>query len=847
MKHINKAITVRELIQSCLVSGFCLWLVTTPVHAERASTYTYTPEGYLATVDGPRVDVADTTTYEYDNYGNRVLTRNALGHETRITGFDGASRPVSLVDPNGLTTQLSYDPRGRLTTRTVSDGSTSRTTTYSYDPVGNLTQVVSPDGSVLKYAYDTANRLVGLEDGEGNRIDYTLDAVGNRLESRFSDNTGSLHYRHRQVFNQLGRLIRSIDARDQATVYAYDANGNLSRTTDARLNPTRQLHDALDRLYQTTDALDGITRYTYAAQDNLTSVTDPTGLTTSYEYDILGNLTSQTSPDTGTPTYTYDEAGNRLTRSDARGITVSYSYDALNRLTAVHYPDSSLDVTYGYDQGANGIGRLTSMSDAQGSTVYSYNAFGEMMRKTRTANDGIVTLFSYSYSNNGRLSAMTYPSGRTLHYAYDTHGRLDSLTLEYPAGAFQSLVQNIERLPFGPLETLDYGNGLNLSRSYDLDYRLTAQTVPGILQSSYQYDQVKNIIQWQNLLDTGRDQLFSYDRLNRLASATGAYGGFDYHYDAVGNRTSLSEGSLTETYSYAPDSHRLQQILGATTDNRGYDDAGNTIQSLIGSYSYDDSNRMVGFTSTTGMEAEYAYNGQGERIRKTLDGTITRFRYGDNAKLLGEYDASGAAIREYVYLDSQPLALLTRDPQTQAEAVYFLHTDHLGAVVKSTDASQTLVWHVERRPFGERSVSVGLIDVPLGFPGQYYDVETGNYYNYIRDYDSSTGRYLQSDPIGLWGGLNTYLYVMDKPLIKADPYGLIDWDSFKNNTKICVKAGESCDTFAVRVNSMCDRLVGSALSAIGVCRAIAGSALLDCELGGVSTCKDEVQVSCTTQ
>jgi hypothetical protein len=88
---------------------------------------------------------------------------------------------------------------------------------------------------------------------------------------------------------------------------------------------------------------------------------------------------------------------------------------------------------------------------------------------------------------------------------------------------------------------------------------------------------------------------------------------------------------------------------------------------------------------------------------------------------------------------------------------------------------------------------------------------------------------------------------MDKPLIKADPYGLIDWDSFKNNTKICVKAGESCDTFAVRVNSMCDRLVGSALSAIGVCRAIAGSALLDCELGGVSTCKDEVQVSCTTQ
>jgi RHS repeat-associated protein len=766
MSSINTSLSTR--IALSLLVG----LTVSQVQAERSVSYTYTAQSQIATIDGPRTDVADITAYDYDAQGNRILIRNALGHETQISAHDAAGRPLTVIDPNSLTTQLSYDLRGRLISQSVSDGIDTRTTTYTYDPAGNLIQVTSADGSVLILDYDAANRLTGLEDAEGNRIDYSLDNMGNRLETQVKDATGTLRYRQQQVYNQLGRLTQLIDADSHTTAYAYayDANGNLTQTTDANLHPTQQAYDALDRLQQSTDALSGTTHYSYDAQDNLTSVTDPTGLTTSYAYDGLGNLISQSSPDTGTTTYTYDEAGNRLTKADARGITASYSYDALNRLTQISYPDSSLDVSYSYDQGTNGIGRLTSMSDVNGTTAYSYNAFGQLTAKTRTSSDGIVTRFDYTYDDSGRLAGMTYPSGRSLSYGYDPQGRLDQLTLSYPDGSSQVVAQNIQRLPFGPIVSLDYGNGLTLSREYDQDYRLIGQSVPGVFHSGYQHDPVGNIIQWQDLLNTARDQQFGYDELDRLISASGDYGDLQYSYDAVGNRLSFTEGTQTTTYNYAPDSHQLLQILGTETDDRLYDEAGNTIQSLIGSYTYDDANRMVRY-SIYDMAANYAYNGLGERVSKNAEGNITRFRYGENAQLLGEYEETGTPIREYIYLQGEPIAILTKN-WSGVPGLYYLHSNHLGAVVKASDANQALAWDVERKPFGVREVRVEYFEMPLGYPGQYFDEESGNFYNYFRDYDPVTGRYLQSDPIGLYGGLNTYAYVGSNPLVWSDRYGL---------------------------------------------------------------------------
>lgn len=105
-------------------------------------------------------------------------------------------------------------------------------------------------------------------------------------------------------------------------------------------------------------------------------------------------------------------------------------------------------------------------------------------------------------------------------------------------------------------------------------------------------------------------------------------------------------------------------------------------------------------------------------------------------------------------------------------ATFYFHTDHLGTPQVVTDQSQNVVWQGEYGPFGEVTASVEDVEQNLRFPGQYFDQETGLYYNYFRSYDPNTGRYLKSDPIGLKGGMSTYAYVGGNPLKYNDSFGL---------------------------------------------------------------------------
>jgi len=106
------------------------------------------------------------------------------------------------------------------------------------------------------------------------------------------------------------------------------------------------------------------------------------------------------------------------------------------------------------------------------------------------------------------------------------------------------------------------------------------------------------------------------------------------------------------------------------------------------------------------------------------------------------------------------------------EDLTYVHADHLGAPQKMTDKDRSVVWDVSFLPFGEEDSIIGSAANDNRFPGQRLSSETGLHYNYFRDYDPTTGRYLQSDPIGLAGGINTYGYVSGNPVNYTDPEGL---------------------------------------------------------------------------
>lgn len=758
--------------------------------AQRSWSYTYNALGLIETANGPRSDVSDITTYGYDSQGHLASVTNALGHVTQLASFDANGRPQSIVDPNGVTSALSYTPQGWL----ASIETAGNTTSFTYDAVGQITQIVRGDGSSLTYTWDGARRLTRITNGLGEQIAFDLDAMGNRTAQRITDTSGSLTKQQQWVYDELGRLLRSIGAGGQISRYQYDLNDNRTGTTNPRNYSHVRAFDALDRVVASSDPLSGVTALSYDAQDNLTQVTDPRGVVTQYAYDGLGNLTQQTSPDSGTTTFTYDAAGNITSKIDARGVVTTYTYDALNRLTGRHYPAKpALNVQYFYDMTANGnrgIGRLTAIQDASGVVGYRYDDHGSLVEQLRSvAVNGVdqYDSLSYSYDGAGQLTRVDYPVGFSIEYLRNAGGQVSQVALVVGSGSPTAFANNLAYLPFGPLKSLTWANGVSLSRSYDQDYRLTQQTIGG-WSSAYGYDANGNITQLQSTL--AGDLNYSYDALNRLTEEKKATLQRNYSYDAVGNRTSKATTPIVDgeaqatsavTYQYGATGNRLTHIGDQLVTS---DAAGNLTQDRADrQLTYDEQGRLTSVLVGGNSVAEFRYNALGQRTHKISAQGTTVFLYGPDGQLLGEqlFDSQGHKLgsQYYVWLDSLPLGGVRVSYDTQGAIVnstpFYLHSDHLNTPRMATNSTQQTVWQWTSDAFGIGD-AVGTTEINLRFPGQYYDVETGLSYNYFRDYDPETGRYVESDPMGLEAGLNTYAYVSGNPLANIDPLGLIQWN-----------------------------------------------------------------------
>jgi RHS repeat-associated protein len=743
----------------------------------RAWNWTYTTLGRMLTATDPNGKV---TTYTYfsdtdadlGKRGNVATITNAVGHVTQITAYDAHSRPLSITDPNGLVTTLTYDPRGRLTSRQVGVELTS----YSYDGVGQLTKVTLPDSSYVQYTYDAAHRLAQLNDGLGNKIVYILDGMGNRVSESAYDPANNLARTRSRVYNALNQLYQDLGAQNQTMAHAYDGNFNLTSTTDPLTHQTTNSYDGLNRLLQVVDPASGVTKYAYDGANNLTQVTDANTNATTYTYDGLNNLITQVSPDTGTTTNTYDAAGNLLTKTDARGATATYTYDNLNRVTQVVYSKSGSPNethTFTYDVGANAKGRLNQVADPAATTAWTYSGQGRVASKSQTVG-GVSRSVSYGYNSAGQLTTVTTPSGQQLGYSY-ANNRVSAITING-----QSLINGIATEPFGPLAYWLWGNGLKMYRDYDNDGRLASwefRNGTSVLRKDQSFDLASRIVGIADPINATASQAYQYDALDRLTVAqTGSPVAHtqQFTYDPVGNRQNVTLDGSSANLFYN-NSNRLQAFIG--TISAAYLNGASLL-----AYTYNNANRLVAIQSGGSPLASYAVSALGQRVSKTVGGVTTLFAYDEQGHLLGEYDASGNLIQETVWLEDLPVATLrpTGAPGNPTPInTYYVHADHLGsprAVTRPSD--NVLMWQWDNLdPFGanaanENPSAQGTFRYGLRFTGQYFDAETGTSYNYYRDYDSTIGRYEQSDPIGLRAGLNTYLYVRADPARRRDPLGL---------------------------------------------------------------------------
>jgi len=272
----------------------------------------------------------------------------------------------------------------------------------------------------------------------------------------------------------------------------------------------------------------------------------------------------------------------------------------------------------------------------------------------------------------------------------------------------------------------------------------------------------------------GGTTTFGYDDLDRLTGEAGPAKTQNLTYDPNGNRTTDGAGTIT----YAPNTDRPATINGVPVS---LDAAGNITAARGYTYLWNQAGQLKSVRKGSQLTAYY-YDYQGRRTRKVLAGGsqafgTTLYTYDAQNRLTGELDGDGTPLRTYVWRDTVPVAIILHGRYGEPESVLYLETDHLGTPIAASNMQGTVVWRWESDAFGATMPNEDpdgdgfLTTINLRFPGQYFDKESGLYYNWHRYYDPKLGRYLSPDPIGLAGGINPYVYVDNAPTIYVDPTG----------------------------------------------------------------------------
>jgi len=611
-----------------------------------------------------------------------------------------------------------------------------------------------------------------------------------------------------------GAVVVAINTGTLTWQYGYDAMGRPTTVLDPNGLATYTYYDSLGRPIQTQQpanigsATPTTTGFAYNANDSLTQVTDPRNLATTYSPNGLGDVTAQTSPDAGASQYTYDAKGNVLSKTDARGKQIQYTYDNIDRLKTVSYATGTGTV-FEYDGGATPtpavIGELTKITDASGQVTYSYDSMGRKTGKTQVTGARTFTV-GYTWGDTGsaldKLTAITYPSGTRVNYSYDAQGVVSGITVNPPnsngvgtnTGSTLPMLNAVTTNAEGKMTGWTWASTKTQAISYDANgqisaYNLGDPTTTGIRRTIVR-DTAGRITGYTHTSNgspvPALDQSFGYDNLNRLISATLGSTSIQYSYDGTGNRTAkvISGTSYPNIISATSNKLTQTQDVGGTA-TVVHDAAGNITSDGTNSYTYSDRGRLATMTNAGGT-VSYSYNALELRAGKTGPTALvptgaTYYVYDEEGKLLGEYDANGTPLYETIYMGVSVGVVKqtgTAGASNIAISLYNVSTDQLGTPrVITRQSDEAIAWRWDSaEAFGatapdQNPNSLGTFSFNQRLPGQVFDAESGLFQNWNREYNPRIGRYMQSDPVGLNGGTNTYLYVNGNPTSMIDPSG----------------------------------------------------------------------------
>ncbi len=752
-------------------------------------TYVYDVDGSILEETDP---LGNTVTYEYDAVGNQIKQTDAMGGEYEYA-FDGKDRLIRQTNPSG------------------------QTTVYELNFEGKVLQDTDPEGRYLTYEYDKLGRLISKSNSAGKQVTYEYDeesAVGCSSCSAGSTGEPSLiRYPHlllHQVYDSLGRKIEDIYKSEEGETLRerlteYNDMDSISAVTDQNGLTTAYEYNGVGRKVAEVRPDGSRIEYAYDDRKNLISLTDANGHVTRFQYDRNNRMTAEIRPDEKTTTYEYDANGNLARKTNARGQVAEYDYNAVNKPVKVRYyenssagtPEKTLTLSY------NKAGQLTDYTDGQISVHYEYD---QSHRKiSETVNYGAFsTTYQYDYYGNGLKKGYTGPDGTAYGYTYTQDNRIESITIP---GAGTISYNDYE---WTSPNTVLLPGGTRKEFEYDTFYRTTGIAVkdPGenpVMNQSFEYDQELNITSISTSTGT---TAYNYDDQYHLVSATRPSGEtISYTLDPMGNR--LSQTGTTGDWEYN-DNDQLTAYADTTVT---YDADGNMATKTTGTetfeYTYDFENRLVQITSDLqGVMAAYSYDPFGRRISKTVDDETTYFGYADEG-LTAEYNDKGEILKSYGYV---PGAKGSIDPVFVkiGAAYYFYHNDTVKKPVKITDMAGAVVWSAVYDEYGKASVDEGSTIVSnLRLPGQYFDEESGLHYNYARYYDPDTGRYLETDPIGMGNrpdagehltgkscagsfsdvDINYYLYADANPVNKIDPFGTFSFSGGVKGSLGCIPLG----------------------------------------------------------